>query len=166
MPCDPITDCSKALAGYQQQDAHEYLQFILNQLHTTNGGVSDTKTEPCTCIIHRCYYGKLQSDVTCGGCHNVTTAMDPVMDLSLELKPKDKRNKGTNSAVDDSTILSLQECLERFTTPEKLGSNDYNCSRCPGGQEATKQLSINKLPPVLCIQLKVKLKASYLVSRF
>lgn len=96
----------------------------------------------------------------------MTTALDPVMDLSLELKPKaEKAKKGSNHVVNTSNgvdengnpILTLQECLERFTTPEKLGVNDYNCGKCSGGngQEATKQLTIKRLPPVLCIQLKV-----------
>ena len=97
----------------------------------------------------------------------MTTAVDPVMDLSLELKPKaEKGKKGTSSntvnmsnAADENRtpILTLQECLERFTTPEKLGMNDYNCEKCSGGpgQEVTKQLTVKRLPPVLCIQLKV-----------
>ncbi|KAI5793866.1 hypothetical protein DFH27DRAFT_146876 [Peziza echinospora] len=154
--------CDQALAGCKQQDAHEYLQFLLNQLHTTNGGVTDnTKTGSCKCIIHRCFYGKLQSDVTCGNCHNVTTALDPVMDLSLELKPKPKGKRGHQTNGDDfgsattPEVLTLQECLERFTTPEKLGI-EYNCVKCSGStlQEATKQLTVKRLPPVLCIQLK------------
>jgi ubiquitin carboxyl-terminal hydrolase 22/27/51 len=141
------------LAGYQQQDAHEYLQFLLNQLHVTNGGNSDTKTEPCKCIIHRAFYGKLQSDVTCEGCQNVTTAVDPVMDLSLDLRIKDKK-KPDGFKIDKEQ--TLQECLERFTSAEKLGMNEYNCSNCSGQREvATKQLSVKRLPPVLCIQLKV-----------
>ncbi|KAF8468917.1 hypothetical protein BDZ91DRAFT_656190 [Kalaharituber pfeilii] len=154
--------CEQALAGYQQQDAHEYLHFLLNQLHTSSGGTTDTKSDDsCKCIIHRSYYGKLQSDVTCGNCHNVTTAVDLIMDLPLELKPKAEKGKkggwGSNE-VDEhgNPILTLQECLERFTTPEKLGVSEYNCSKCAGStqQEATKQLTVKRLPPVLCIQLK------------
>lgn len=142
------------MAGYQQQDAHEYLQFLLNQLHLTNGGNSDTKTESCKCIIHRAFYGKLQSDVTCEGCQNVTTAVDPVMDLSLDLRKKDKRKLDTPKSEGD--MQTLQECLERFTNTEKLGMNEYNCGNCSGHQEmATKQLTVKRLPPVLCIQLKV-----------
>jgi len=160
--------CEQALAGYQQQDAHEYLQFLLNQLHISNGGITDPKSDvgSCKCIIHRSYYGKLQSDVTCGNCHNVTTAVDPVMDLSLDLKPKGEKGKKSNcsnvtniiTTMDENgvPILTLQECLERFTTPEKLGMNEYNCGKCSGStqQEATKQLTVKRLPPVLCIQLK------------
>ena len=95
------------------------------------------------------------------------------MDLSLELKPKvGKNKKGANGnkftfgsgEVDENgdPVLTLQECLERFTTPEKLGVNEYNCSKCSGStqQEATKQLTVKRLPPVLCIQLKVILPST------
>ncbi|RCH79525.1 hypothetical protein CU098_007098, partial [Rhizopus stolonifer] len=42
-----------------------------------------------------------------------------------------------------------------YTQPEKLGTNEYSCSKCGGTlQEATKQLSIKRIPPVLSIQLK------------
>ncbi|KAI5855442.1 hypothetical protein BZA05DRAFT_443093 [Tricharina praecox] len=140
--------CEQALAGYQQQDAHEYLQFLLNQLHNTNKG-TDQKSEDCSCIIHRSFYGKLQSDVTCESCRNVTTAHDPVMDLSLDLRIKDKKNKQPQGIVQ-----TVQQCLARFTATEKLGVNEYNCSKCAGPREATKQLTVKRLPPVLCIQLK------------
>ncbi|KAL7270761.1 hypothetical protein RUND412_006511 [Rhizina undulata] len=145
--------CEQTLAGYQQQDAHEYLQFLLNQLHTTNGGSCDIKAGPCKCIIHRSFYGSLQSDVTCEDCQNVTTAVDPVMDLSLDIRVKDKKIKLDNGG---GAVQTLQECLERFTKSEKLGVNDYNCSNCSGGGAlgATKQLTVKRLPPVLCIQLK------------
>ena len=126
------------------------MQFLLNQLHNTNKG-TDQKSEDCSCIIHRSFYGKLQSDVTCESCRNVTTAHDPVMDLSLDLRIKDKKNKQPQGIVQ-----TVQQCLARFTATEKLGVNEYNCSKCAGPREATKQLTVKRLPPVLCIQLKVR----------
>lgn len=149
--------CEQTLAGYQQQDAHEYLQFLLNQLHITNGGNADTKDDPCKCIIHKSFYGKLQSDVTCEGCANVTTAYDPVMDLSLDLRIKAKKKANVLLDGAEPTMQTLQECLERFTSSEKLGVDNYNCGNCQGqqGQSASKQLTVKQLPPVLCIQLKV-----------
>ncbi|KAF8250268.1 cysteine proteinase [Wilcoxina mikolae CBS 423.85] len=143
--------CEQTLAGYQQQDAHEYLQFLLNQLHYTNKG-TEQKSEDCSCIIHRSFYGKLQSDVTCEGCKNVTTALDPVMDLSLDLRIKDKKKLVVPGS--QGIVQTVQQCLARFTATEKLGVNEYNCGKCSGPKEATKQLTIKRLPPVLCIQLK------------
>ncbi|KAI5806273.1 hypothetical protein EDC01DRAFT_639370, partial [Geopyxis carbonaria] len=167
--------CEQTLAGYQQQDAHEYLQFLLNQLHTTNAAsttastaeasssttssattsattssTTDASPPDCKCIIHRSFYGKLQSDVTCESCRNVTTAFDPVMDLSLDLRIKDRKKAEARGAV----VQSLQQCLARFTTTERLGVNEYNCGKCAGPREATKQLTVKQLPPVLCVQLK------------
>ena len=43
----------------------------------------------------------------------------------------------------------------RYTQSETLGTNQYQCFRCGQNQEATKQLSIKKLPPVLSFQIKV-----------
>jgi ubiquitin carboxyl-terminal hydrolase 22/27/51 len=127
------------------------LQFLLNQLHLTNKG-TEQKTEDCSCIIHRSFYGRLQSDVTCEACRNVTTVYDPVMDLSLDLRIKDKKLAIPGN---DGTVQTVEQCLSRFTATERLGINEYNCSKCSGPREATKQLTINRLPPVLCIQLKV-----------
>ncbi|KAH0544009.1 hypothetical protein FGG08_001777 [Glutinoglossum americanum] len=136
--------------GNEMQDAHEYLHFVLGQLHASNGGGSDLSDEEvCECIIHKSFYGKLQSDVTCEKCHNVTTAVDPVMELNLELQG---RSNAMEAEV-HGTIQDLHSCFDRFTSPEKL--NNYNCERCSAtDQGATKQLSLSRLPSVLCLQLK------------
>ncbi|KAK7732130.1 hypothetical protein SLS57_001110 [Botryosphaeria dothidea] len=150
---------AQALAGYSQQDAHEYMQHILNNLHQENGGTESNGKDgegDCTCLIHKTFSGKLQSTVTCDKCRNVTTAIDPVMDLSLDLRSQAKKRKleGDSSAEKNPT-LGLRDCLDRFTGKEKLAAADYSCEKCGGTQQnATKQLSIKKLPPVLPIHLK------------
>jgi len=171
---------SEQLAGYQQQDAHEYLQFILNALHSTYKpglpeGESDdnddsTQDGECDCIIHKTFYGKLQSTVTCNECKNKTTALDPFMDLSLDLKLQAKKRKKDKNAVangdvgdsitvgggsDDPPPMKLEECLARFTVEEKLAKEDYRCVKCERQRDAVKQLSLRKSPPVLVVHLKV-----------
>jgi ubiquitin carboxyl-terminal hydrolase 22/27/51 len=141
----------EALAGYQQQDAHEYMQFMLNTLHLTNGGSTDS--EDCKCIVHQTFYGKLSSTVTCDKCKNVTTALDPYMDLSLDIKSQTKKRKA-NAGTGNEMQLNLRDCLERFTAMEKLESAQYTCRNCDSPQNATKQLSIKRLPAVLSIHLK------------
>ncbi|KAF1920509.1 ubiquitin carboxyl-terminal hydrolase-like protein 22 [Ampelomyces quisqualis] len=141
----------EALAGYQQQDAHEYMQFILNTLHLANGGATDS--DDCKCVVHQTFYGKLSSTVTCDSCRNVTTAQDPYMDLSLDIRNQSKKRK-LNADKGDEIPLDVRDCLERFTAKEKLGSAEYTCRNCDSPQNATKQLSIKRLPPVLAVHLK------------
>lgn len=143
----------QALAGYNQQDAHEYMQFMLNTLHLQNGGSPEND---CTCIIHQTFYGKLCSTVTCDKCKNTNTALDPYMDLSLDVRNQTKKRK-TEDKGGEENALDLRDCLERFTSREKLAAEDYTCHSCKERQNATKQLSIKRLPPVLPIHLKVTL---------
>ena len=173
-----ITDWSLSLqhlAGYQQQDAHEYMQFILNSLHAThNAASSDSSSEhsastadDCDCIIHKTFYGKLQSTVTCNECKNKTTALDPFMDLSLDLRSQVKKRKLNGikkekevDAEGNGTLeveMKLEECLARFTGEERLAKEDYRCVKCERQRDACKQLSVRKLPPVLGIHLKVNI---------
>lgn len=129
---------SSDLSGYRQQDAHEFFISALNQIHSTSRGSTNVS---CNCIIHSTFAGQLQSDVKCG-CGNVTSTVDPMLDISLELKG------GENT---------LAACLRRYTQPEKLGAKEYNCSKCSKSSpvsEASKCLSIRKLPPVLSFQFK------------
>jgi ubiquitin carboxyl-terminal hydrolase 22/27/51 len=128
------------------------MQFMLNTLHLQNGGSADA--EDCDCIVHQTFYGRLSSTVTCDNCRNTTTALDPYMDLSLDIRNLPKRKKSEAASADNQ--IALQSCLDRFTGREKLGAAEYTCQTCDGGQNATKQLSIKQLPPVLPIHLKVR----------
>lgn len=133
------------------------MQFILHALHSENGGTSDASpsSTSCPCIIHQTFYGHLTSTVTCDKCHNITTAIDPIMDLSLDLRSQTKRRKLDAADPTKSADIELKECLDRFTAREKLPAAEYTCQKCEGGQHAaTKQLSVKTLPPVLCIHLK------------
>lgn len=162
-----------SLAGYQQQDAHEYFQFTLDSLHTTNRDQSDKNhdSQSCTCIIHSTFGGVLQSTVTCSKCKNVTTAIDPFMDLSLDVKKdssatveKTKKKPPTSkeaaaaaaAATKDKSVsaIDLSECLDRFTAQETLPASEYTCRKCASAQSAVKRMSISRLPPVLPIHFK------------
>lgn len=135
---------SPDLSGYAQQDAHEFFMHALNEIHTKTRG--STKLH-CICIVHSAFAGQLQSDVKCERCGNVTTATDPMFDISLELQDKSLGQAGQE--------LTLASCLRKFTQPEKLGPNQYSCAKCgKASHEASKRLSIRKLPPVLSFQFK------------
>ncbi|KAF8813509.1 cysteine proteinase [Phlegmacium glaucopus] len=149
-PYGPVTflattwKASAELSGYAQQDAHEFFISTLNQIHSTSRASTNVS---CNCIIHSTFAGQLQSDVKCERCHNVTSTVDPMLDISLELK-----GKAGDIASAENT---LGACLRRFTQPEKLGPKEYSCGKCgKAAHEASKRLSIRKLPPVLSFQFK------------
>ncbi|KAK7013991.1 ubiquitin carboxyl-terminal hydrolase [Favolaschia claudopus] len=136
---------STELAGYQQQDAHEFFISTLNNIHSSSRGSTNIS---CNCIVHSTFAGQLQSDVVCERCGNETSTVDPMLDISLEL-----RGKPGEVAAGENTLTT---CLKRYTQREKLGSKQYSCSKCgkSGQQEASKRMSIRKLPPVLSFQFK------------
>ncbi|OXV08546.1 hypothetical protein Egran_03693 [Elaphomyces granulatus] len=147
---------SPSLAGYQQQDAHEYYQFLVDKLHTSADGHLDGADKNCPCFFHKAFYGKLRSSVTCDKCGNVTRTEDPIIDLSLDVQVQAKKRQ--LGGLGSSLTPTLSGCLESFTSPERLVADVYNCSGCGGTpQKATKQLRIKKLPMILCMQLKARL---------
>lgn len=78
-----------------------------------------------------------------------------MVDLSLDVQVQAKK-RAMGDGTGPSTMPTLSECLESFTSPEKLMADLYNCSGCGNTpQKATKQLRIKKLPAILCMQLKV-----------
>lgn len=96
----------KELAGYAQQDAHEFFISALNNIHA---GCEGQKLSNCECIIHKTFAGLLQSNVTCLRCRNVTTTCDPMLDISLGLRPvekKKKHNGGSSSSSSNSNSNS------------------------------------------------------------
>lgn len=67
---------ARHLAGYEQQDAHEFLIAALDVLHRhckgDDNGKKANNPNHCNCIIDQ-ITGGLQSDVTCQVCHGVST---------------------------------------------------------------------------------------------
>ncbi|KAJ8319108.1 hypothetical protein KUTeg_004199 [Tegillarca granosa] len=158
---------ARHLAGYEQQDAHEFLIAALDILHRhckgPNGLNHGDNPHHCNCIIDQIFTGGLQSDVTCQQCKNVSTTIDPIWDISLDLGPGPPPSNGSNSSPSSNYSnspgtyepTSLVECLKRFTKPEHLGSSaKIKCGSCQSYQESTKQLTMKKLPIVACFHLK------------
>uniref|UniRef100_A0A8C9Q6C4 Ubiquitin carboxyl-terminal hydrolase n=1 Tax=Spermophilus dauricus TaxID=99837 RepID=A0A8C9Q6C4_SPEDA len=156
---------ARHLAGYEQQDAHEFLIAALDVLHRhckgDDNGKKANNPNHCNCIIDQIFTGGLQSDVTCQVCHGVSTTIDPFWDISLDLPgsstpfwPLSPGSEGSvvNGESHASGTTTLTDCLRRFTRPEHLGSSaKIKCSGCHSYQESTKQLTMKKLPiPVTC----------------
>ncbi|CAM6111004.1 unnamed protein product [Calypogeia fissa] len=167
------------LAGYEQQDAHEFFISTVDGIHANSGTTSPRARNSqrggdvdCRCIVHRVFSGQLRSDVTCTVCGFTSTTYDPCVDISLDLEPdirtdskgfmdaiignadggRSSRGATANGSIGTSTLLG---CLDRFTRPERLGANEkFYCQRCQTRQESIKQMSVRKLPLVLCFHIK------------
>lgn len=141
------------LAGYKQQDAHEFFIETLNILHKhcldtmqKNSEVVQMENDKCPCIIDQIFTGGLQSDLVCKKCNGVSTKIDPIWDFSLDLGPV---------SVGGRQPSSLHECLERFTRAEVLEQMEkIFCSNCQSYEESTKQFTMKTLPIVVSFHLK------------
>lgn len=155
-----IWNHARHLAGYEQQDAHEFFIATLDILHhhcknaqTASekekdklDGLASNNPAKCSCIIDQIFTGRLQSDVVCQSCQGVSTTIDPFWDISLDLGEAQQGCGPPKSLID---------CLERFTRAEHLGSSaKIKCSSCKTYQESTKQLSMRTLPIVASFHLK------------
>lgn len=141
------------LVTTKEQDAHEFFQFLAEELHERNGDGKRPETgseHSCNCIIHQTYYGKLQTTTTCQNCGGETHQVQSFLDLSVGLENlAQKRGKKSTQ----KTSLTLQECLEEeYVKSDKC---EYRCNKCNGTQQARRHTSIKRLPNVLSIQLKV-----------
>ncbi|CAK9439706.1 uncharacterized protein LODBEIA_P38060 [Lodderomyces beijingensis] len=144
----------KSLAGFQEQDAHEFWLFLLNEFHSDHirvikeeaEGGEEEEEHPCTCVGHACFSFELQSCVRCQcGAENITVD-PPTFELSLELSSSliKKDQEGT---------INLVTCLDSFTREEELESK-ISCKNCLKQSGASKTLKLKSTPPVLSIQLK------------
>ncbi|XP_019749186.1 ubiquitin carboxyl-terminal hydrolase 15 isoform X4 [Hippocampus comes] len=88
--------------------------------------------------------------------------------LSLDWEPEMKKKYFDSMVVEDfdrhesmeykpqkKAYFKLKDCIELFTTKEKLGAEDpWYCPNCKQHQQATKKLDLWSLPPVLVVHLK------------
>lgn len=69
--------------------------------------------------------------------------------LSRDVASKSGKPNGNTS------ISTLAGCLDFFTRPEKLGSDQkLHCQNCQEKRDSLKQMSIRRLPSVLCLHIK------------
>ncbi|KAI3812661.1 hypothetical protein L1987_17373 [Smallanthus sonchifolius] len=149
---------SENLACYEQQDAHEFFMSVLDRIHEKEGKTRNTNKDngECHCVVHRAFSGLLRSDVTCTTCGYTSTTYDPCVDISLDFNTNiDHISPNKPQKSTDLGVSTLTSCLDLFTRPEKLGSDQkLYCQNCKERHESVKQMSIKRLPLVLCLHVK------------
>ncbi|XP_056138647.1 ubiquitin carboxyl-terminal hydrolase 3 [Lampris incognitus] len=159
--------------GYQQQDAHEFMRYLLDHLHRElqagrNGAAHPVSPQDCvilpssagkcsingtSTVVTSVFGGILQNEVNCLICGNESRKFDPFLDLSLDI-PSQFRHKRSKDQEPGPTC-TLRDCLHSFTDLEELDETElYLCHMCKKRQKSTKKFWIQKLPKVLCLHLK------------
>lgn len=162
--------------GHRQHDAHEFLRYMLDRLHTelmliplknelanlsnpslavvNNSMLSknyicppiSNKPRSGSSIVTNVFGGTLQSEVRCLVCGSVYKKIDPFLDLSLDIPDAD---------LNSDRKCNINECLQSFTKVEELGSSElFFCNQCKCKQKSTKRFWIRRLPNVLCLHIK------------
>ncbi|KAG6315992.1 hypothetical protein E4U22_007444 [Claviceps purpurea] len=155
---DPQTQ----FGGPDQQDAQEFMSFLMDQLHEETNllrdlkGIPDkpdTKRQSLTraaveywqnhcklnnSIVDRYWRGLEVSTVQCKQCENSTYTFSPFEWLSV--------------AVLGNDDMTLAEALHRTTADNELA--DFECDHCRRKGRAIQKMSLARMPELLCISFR------------
>ncbi|KAG7364428.1 ubiquitin carboxyl-terminal hydrolase [Nitzschia inconspicua] len=156
------------LAGYEQRDAHEFLNSFLELLGKDIVKFRDRVFAAVTCIgeenalsskpkpvetdvVSHLFEGSLRSVLLCERCGVKRVQHEPFVNISLSLSEEVERMQ--RGKCQTPVDMSVEACLEHFVLPEKLGDLVF-CTSCGRKTETKKQHTFSKLPKVLCLHLK------------
>lgn len=129
----------------RQEDAHEFLRNLIDSMERSylsripNSSDLDQLSKETT-PLNQIFGGYLRNTVTCSSCHYDSTTFQHFMDLQLEI----------------SNVKNVEDSLNIFFANENL-EDGYKCDACKKAVKASKKFSLEKPPPVLCIQVGFKL---------
>jgi len=157
------------LDHFEQQDPNEFSRLLLERMHESFQ-VGPEEKKPATSqnghdlatLLPHLFQGIITYETTCLTCQNTSKRSEEFMDLNLPIvKPSEVTLKKTGqqsilkafgSTSSDDT--DLQFCLDRYRHVEIMdGDNQYHCSACDCKRDAKRELTFQKLPPVLNVQL-------------
>ncbi|GFG35467.1 hypothetical protein Cfor_09123, partial [Coptotermes formosanus] len=118
-----------------QQDAQEFSKLFISMLEER---LSHQSSPLVKNIINEQFCGKYSYVTKCQQCG--TESAQPSLFYELELNIAGHK--------------TLADCLEEFLKKEKLeGADRYHCTVCKAKQDATRNIKLDELPPVLNLAL-------------
>lgn len=141
-----LSSICKLLTLGRQEDSHEFLRGLIEKMEKTY--LNSYRDEPWfkgldqyskeTTPINEILGGYLRSTVTCLSCNHESVTFQHFQDLPLDI----------------TRFMKLSEAIDGFFSRETLEECGYKCESCKKRVSATKKFTIERLPVVLCIQLK------------
>ncbi|KAF8672006.1 hypothetical protein HU200_049802 [Digitaria exilis] len=140
---DNLRKLSSDFRPGQQEDAHEFLRCLLDNLHKctldpmSKGKGSSFDEES---LVKDIFGGQLKSQLSCCECGHSSETFEPFLDLSLEIDQVDH----------------LVDALESFTKVEQIGDfeDKLTCEQCNAQVCKKKQLTLHRAPDVIAFHLK------------
>ncbi|ORY34843.1 hypothetical protein BCR39DRAFT_515103 [Naematelia encephala] len=135
--------------GMSQQDAHEFLGWVLNKVAEdvemvdrslrSAGKEVTASTKNGKTFVQSLFEGTLTNETRCLSCESTSSRDELFLDLSIDIEQH----------------TSVTACLRQFSASEMLcQKNKFYCDSCCGLQEAEKRMKIKRLPNVLALHLK------------
>jgi len=100
----------------------------------------------------RLFRGTVESIVKCSNCQAVSSKLDPIEDIGLDVTPTSSGSSNGNTTPPPN-LSDVITALDKFTAIENLDSG-YKCEKCSKIGRATKQSRLVSIPPILTLHLK------------
>jgi len=123
---------------YVQQDGQEFMKLFLTLLEKE---LSET-TPDLKYVISKLFRGKLGYQTRCLACSQLSGGsyrFDDFSEIDIPLK-------GFKNLASSVATMLAPEILE--------GDNQYFCEICNAKQDASRQIIVKHLPPILCLSLQ------------
>merc|ERR1719370_2450847 len=135
--------------GYQQQDAHEFLRYMLDRLHTELLQLLPG-AKP-----HQTWLDELRPPRRVPNSQTLSKKHDPFLDLSIDIPQSYTGPVRKSKDNEKQPNCNIHDCLQKFVEREELADSErFYCNSCKSKQPSTKQFRIRGLPNVLCLHIK------------
>lgn len=143
------THMGRQFAARRQQDAQEFLAFVIGRLDDELRPAGQPMYEP-SAVLYDLFGIDQRQEVKCDGCGTETKRTEPLLGLMLSLPDVDGE-----SATEKGGSVPLKDCLDTVLSTERLeGANRFYCDKCKTQRDATKTVSLSRRPQALLLSFR------------